>query len=49
MTNKYLRIIAKEVGTTKDVNTYFARHSFATILRRSGASTEFISESLRSQ
>jgi site-specific recombinase XerD len=46
MTNNYLRIIAKEVGITKDVTIYFARHSFATILRRSGASTEFISESL---
>ena len=46
MTNNYLRIIAKEVGITKDVTIYFARHSFATILRRSGASMEFISKSL---
>jgi site-specific recombinase XerD len=28
------------------LTTYVARHSFATILKRSGAPTEFISESL---
>jgi len=28
------------------VTTYTARHSFATVLKRSGASYEFISESL---
>lgn len=28
------------------VKTYVARHSFATAMKRSGASTEFISESL---
>lgn len=44
--NKYIKRIAKEVGINKDVTTYFARHSFATVLRNSGASIEFISEAL---
>jgi integrase/recombinase XerD len=46
MVNKYIRLIAKEVGINKPITTYYARHSFATVLRRSGVSTEFISESL---
>ncbi|MFN5432775.1 MAG: tyrosine-type recombinase/integrase, partial [Cyclobacteriaceae bacterium] len=29
-----------------NLTTYAARHSFATVLKRSGAPTEFISESL---
>lgn len=49
MTNIYIRQIAKAVGVEKDVTTYTARHSFATILKRSGAPTEFISESLGHQ
>lgn len=44
--NKYIKRIAKEVGIKKPVTTYYARHSFATILRNSGATTEFISEAL---
>lgn len=44
--NKYMKIIAKELELNKDVTTYFARHSFATILKNSGASMEFISEAL---
>jgi integrase/recombinase XerD len=46
MINKYIKLIAIEVGINKPITTYYARHSFATILRRSGASTELISESL---
>lgn len=46
MVNKYLKLITKDVGIEKPVTTYYARHSFATVLRRSGASTEIISESL---
>lgn len=42
--NKYIRRIAKNVGIEKDVATYVARHSFVTVLKRSGASLEFISE-----
>ena len=44
--NKYMKLIAKELEINKDVTTYFARHSFATVLRNSGASMEFISEAL---
>lgn len=44
--NKYVRRIAKRVGIEKDVTTYVARHSFVTVLKRSGASLEFISEAV---
>ena len=44
--NKHMKRIAKELGLNKAVTTYFARHSFATVLRNSGVSTEFISEAL---
>jgi len=44
--NKYMKQIAKELELNKEVTTYFARHSFATVLRNSGASMEFISEAL---
>lgn len=44
--NKHIKQIAKEVGIEKNVTTYFARHSFATILKRSGAQSEMISELL---
>ncbi len=44
--NKYMKRIAKEVGIEKPVTTYAARHSFSTVLKRSGAPIEFISESL---
>jgi site-specific recombinase XerD len=41
-----MKIIANDLGITRDVTTYAARHSFATILQRSGVSVEFISEAL---
>lgn len=44
--NKYMKAIAKELELSKPVTTYFARHSFATVLKNSGASMEFISEAL---
>jgi integrase len=44
--NKYMKQIANEIGLNKDVTTYFARHSFATVLKRSGAKIEMISELL---
>ena len=46
MINKYIKDIAESVEITQKVTSYIARHSFATVLKRSGASTEFISESL---
>ncbi len=45
-TNVHMQNIGKKVGLDKHITTYTARHSFATILKRSGVSTEFISESL---
>ena len=44
--NKYLKRIAQNVGIDSNISTYTARHSFSTILKRSGAPIEFISESL---
>jgi len=44
--NKYIKQIAIKVGITENISTYTARHSFATVLKRSGASVEFISEQL---
>nr|WKN35060.1 site-specific integrase [Tunicatimonas sp. TK19036] len=44
--NKYIKRIAKAIGIEKEVSTYTARHSFSTVLKRSGVPIEFISESL---
>lgn len=44
--NKYMRKIGEDLKINKVLTTYTARHSFATILQRSGVSTEFISEAL---
>jgi len=44
--NKYMKVIAQKVGITKAPNTYVARHSFATILQRSGASAEYIGSAM---
>lgn len=44
--NKYIKQICREIGINKNVTTYFARHSFATVLKRSGAKIEMISELL---
>jgi integrase len=45
--NKHMKLIAKELSINKEVTTYFARHSFATILQNSGtASMEFISAAM---
>jgi integrase/recombinase XerD len=44
--NKYMKRIATEIGINKPVTTYFARHSFATVLKNQGVSMEFISEAL---
>lgn len=46
MINKYIKRIGHELGINKHITTYYARHSFATILKRSGVGTEIISESL---
>ena len=44
--NKWMKVIATELSIEKLVTTYTARHSFSTVLKRSGASIEFISEAL---
>jgi len=44
--NDHMKAITEVLGIQTDCTTYAARHSFATILQRSGASTEFISEAL---
>jgi integrase len=44
--NVYMKRICAELGLNRDVTTYFARHSFATVLKRSGAKIEMISELL---
>lgn len=45
-TNKWTKRIAEKLGIPFKVTTYTARHSFSTVLKRSGASTEFIAEAL---
>ena len=44
--NKALKRIGEKLGIPIDLTTYVARHSYATILKRSGVSTAIISESL---
>ncbi|MBI0401364.1 site-specific integrase [Cyclobacterium marinum] len=44
--NKYIKQIVSELEINKNVTTYYARHSFATVLKRSGAKIEMISELL---
>lgn len=44
--NKYMKRIGEELELPEKLTTYTARHSFATILKREGASMELISESL---
>jgi integrase len=44
--NKRLKEVGKELKLPIDLTTYVARHSFATVLKRSGVSTSIICESL---
>ena len=44
--NRYMKRIGNGLGISSKLTTYSARHSFATVLKRSGAPIEFISESL---
>ncbi len=46
ITNQYMNAIAKKIEIAGNVNTYTARHSFATILLQSEAPLAFISQSL---
>jgi site-specific recombinase XerD len=44
--NDWMKKIRKKLGIEKSVTTYVARHTFSTVMKRSGASTEFIQEAL---
>lgn len=44
--NKWTKKIAEELNIPSKVTTYTARHSFSTVMKRAGASVEFISEAL---
>jgi integrase/recombinase XerD len=44
--NKYMKLIAAETGINKKITTYYARHSFATVLKRSKVNIGMISELL---
>lgn len=44
--NRELKAWSKRLGLATTLTTYVARHTYATILRRSGVSVELISESL---
>jgi site-specific recombinase XerD len=44
--NQHIKKLAKSVGITSEISTYWARHSFATIAIREGATIELISEAL---
>ncbi|MGE4289974.1 MAG: tyrosine-type recombinase/integrase [Salinivirgaceae bacterium] len=44
--NTYMKAIAKKTGIPDNISSYTARHSFSTILKNSGASVEYIKESL---
>lgn len=44
--NRFMKQVGQELGISKHITTYTARHSFSTVLKRSGASIEYISESL---
>jgi site-specific recombinase XerD len=46
LTNKYMKRIATALNIEGSITTYWARHTFSTVLKQSGASIEFISEAL---
>ena len=46
MVNNYFSIIANNVGIEGRVTTYWARHTYATLLKKANIGVEFISEAL---
>ncbi|MBS1752930.1 MAG: site-specific integrase [Ferruginibacter sp.] len=44
--NDWMKRILKNLGIDKKATTYVARHTFSTVLKKIGASTEFIQEAL---
>jgi integrase len=49
MINEWMRKMQKELGITKKITTYVARHTFSTVMKNSGASPRFIQEALGHQ
>ena len=47
--NLELRALGKELRISTDVTTYVARHSFATVLKKSGVNIGIISQALGHQ
>ena len=47
--NRELHRLADELGIKEDVTTYVARHSFATVLKKSGVNIGIISQALGHQ
>jgi len=45
-TNKYLKHVTDSLEWSNKVTTYFARHSYATRLKRAGVPISYISDSL---
>lgn len=46
LVNDHIKAICKDLNIQEKVTTYVARHSFATVLKRSGVSTSFIKDAL---
>jgi integrase len=46
LTNDCMQEVVRRAGVEKKATTYVARHTFSTVLKRSGASTEAIQEAL---
>jgi len=46
LVNSWMKNILKNLGINKNATTYVARHTFSTVMKRSGASTEYIQEAL---
>jgi len=44
--NKWLKTIAEKIGIETNLTSYVARHSYATVLKRSGVNVALISETL---
>ena len=44
--NEVLRILGKRLGIEANITTYVARHSFASVLKKSGVNIALISEAL---
>ena len=44
--NEVLKILGKRLGIESNITTYFDRHSFASVLKKSGVNIALISEAL---